>query len=151
MIGCHSKKLDPAVTIERKGNQLYEYYLAGGTNEARSALNEILRLGKSSNLPKSYQDRWFYLAYSRLFALEYRCGNHVIADNCFASAKYYLKRMHIDDGEPMQEIESDVAQFTPENCVLYVDKWDRAHSDGRGANYLHKIGGFSTKDTVLVK
>jgi hypothetical protein len=43
-----------------------------------------------------------------------------------------------------EEAAADLDSVTPEWIVAFVDKWDSAHTDGKGPNYVQKLGATTT-------
>jgi len=136
--GCGSGQKsgkDPTEAFDR----VYDSYLNGNANEARSSLQEALHLLDQTGSPQG-QAFGLFLTYSRLYALEAREGQPDIAEAYFIKARYwFVRNAEIGNGLE-QEIGKKIRAFTTNACVAMVDDWDREHSSGRGAKYLQKGG-----------
>lgn len=124
----------PGISAEL-GDQFYESYANGNTNQARQSLHDLIQLLQNNASPHG-QALGLFLSYSRLYALEARAGDPDAADVSFVKARYWAVR----DAEIGNRTESDIAKimraFTTNSCIDMVDDWDKRHLNGRRAKYL---------------
>jgi hypothetical protein len=124
----------------KQSGQLYKAYLDADLDHARQDLQDIARLGETTQkLEPNVQANSLLRAYSWLFALEKRAGNQDLAELYFAKARYWVIRQHELWGESDSDISARLKTFTGEKCIADVDSWDKGASKGRGAHYVQVI------------
>ena len=120
-------------------NQLSQEYLKGDWNEARQCMQDTIRLMDQARFPNpSAPSHARWLAYSRLSVLEKRAGNETLSEAYLLQARYWYFRKFELSGETTEKAFENVRSFSMENCVAFIDKWDRAHNEGKSPNYMRE-------------
>ena len=146
VIGCRSAYRDTSTVAEQKaakvanqkGNELYKEYLVAETNQVGAILNEMMQIGETAKFSESQRAQWLFMTYTRLYAFEKRRGDQKLANTYFENGRYWFRRMHEIAKDTKENTDAALATYTPERCILFVDNWDKDHSDGNGAFYLHQ-------------
>ena len=135
LVGCGPKQPDQE-TLERKLDASYNAYVQGDVHQARRSLEEGIRL--CEQLPsRKGQANAFFWSYCRLYVLDKRAGS-ALAESDLIRARYWGLRRYELGGSGTDEA-SYVTNLTAEALVLFVDKWDRDHTDGKGPWYAQLV------------
>jgi hypothetical protein len=143
LTGCNQRK--DAATDERKKqdatlkqlNALARTYFDGNAGEARDSLVRTVQLIEDSDFPVVVRAGICSVAYSRLYVLDKRTGNPLLAESALVKARYW----HLRDAESARgESEANAAKgiiaMTPAKCEEFVDQHDRNLNNGRRPAYV---------------
>ena len=136
LLGCHTRRIDPADEVAKESDRLYRAYLEGDRDQARRSLGETIRLIENANLQPWGQANSLIFTYSRLYVLEKRSGNDELAEAALLKTRYWYLRQHELGGDSLAQAASAVKLFTAEKCMEFVDIWDLDHTAGKGPKYV---------------
>jgi hypothetical protein len=115
-----------------------KYLTADSAGEARAKLVDIVALAEQSNLPPSGKADLLYLTYARLYVMDRRLNDDLSAKADFVKVQYWYLRSFETGNRPEVVAARLVLDMTPRKCEDWVDKFDKARTDGRGPAYtLH--------------
>jgi hypothetical protein len=139
---------DSIMALNEKLGEMYHAYLAGNREEARQNIEQAVSVIENSNAPLLVKAHDQWLGYSRLYVLQRRSGNEILAEASLLKARYWLLRKHELAGTNSEKAARAVFQwFTADKCVEIVDQWDKAHTQGKGPNYAQGL----TSDVAKAK
>jgi hypothetical protein len=122
--------------LSEEVNRLYEVYLRGDRQEAKFALEQMVSVEEGSDAPLYVRAHGLWLIYSRLYVLEIRGGNDVLAQACLLKARYWLlRKAELHGDNPEKAASKAFNWFTPDKCMEIVDNWDKSRTQGKGPNY----------------
>jgi hypothetical protein len=136
LAGCAGTRTEDGQMFTKKADSLYAQYLAGTPEQARQALEATIKLAAAAKLSPFGEADCLCFAYARLYALESKSGRAAAAEADLVRARYWYLRQRELGGATPDEASKAVANFTGEQCMAFVDKWDKDHSGGRGPKYL---------------
>jgi hypothetical protein len=151
LLGCHSANEDKdqaikeanekAKAFDKEIKPLFEAYLSGDSQQAKQALEEMVRAVEGSKVSPKIQAYGLWLIYARLYILERRLGNAELAEANILKSRYWLmRRNEIDGATPEEAAQRALQWFTADKCMEIFDKWDKALSEGKGPKYLQEVG-----------
>lgn len=120
---------------------LYQSYLDGDRDQARRGLEQILSTVENTpGLPSKFRNRDMWLNYARLYVLEKRTGNPLLAEAHLIEARYWhLRELRGSEGLSSDQAASQEAEWTPEEYARWVDRLDAPRTPERqGPRYLRQ-------------
>jgi len=129
----------PELDVTSQLNPLTDGYLKSNPGEAREYLVKSIRLIQESKLTDWQIMSASKLPYARLYVLDKRMGNPVLADADLVKAKYcYVRAL---EGGQNSDIEAAraLAEMTSEAFEKMVDEFDKARTGGEGPVYARSI------------
>ena len=144
--GCHPQPIastrasqEQALSnLKRQANGYYDEYLAGDYNQAKLSLERSVKLADKLEFVPHYQAGHLFFCYARLYVLERRTGNDALAEAALVKARYWSLRERELGNVPDEEGGAFAKSESGDRIVEFIDKWDRDHTDGKGANYIRR-------------
>jgi hypothetical protein len=118
-------------------DKLYRSYLQGDLKIARESLDKAISILEELRIAKpGAVAHGLWLAHSRLQVLERRSGRATLADANLLKARFWYLRKLEQTGESTEKAYAVTLAFGTAECETMIDRFDRAHTDGRGPEYL---------------
>jgi hypothetical protein len=140
LAGCQSHRAhqEPA-NVGAECDKLYQIYLDAGQAEARNSILEIIRIIENGKLSPQAEATALWTAYGRIFVMEKRAGNKDAAEEALVKARYWaLRRAELLGLQPAEAVSYVDKYASEDGLVVFLDKWDRDHNDGRLPKYTQK-------------
>jgi hypothetical protein len=134
--GCRKARSMPIDEFNKRSDELYTVYLNGKRYEAKQSLVDTLQLIENAGLGPSGKATCLFGTYARLYALEKRTGNEDLAEEALVQARYWDLRDDELGGKIPEKAGARIKTVTGAKVLEFVDRWDKAHGDGKGPRYL---------------
>jgi hypothetical protein len=145
-VGCRDEKTEKKKDRDENAQHLdvlYQEYLTGDIDNARQSISKSIDiLGKVTSFNEGGRAWALCFNYCRLYCIEEYAGNENAAYLAFIKAKYWFaieRELSIKETRStMEENIQKIKKFTTKECTEYVEKWDNAHTNGKGPVYARK-------------
>lgn len=134
--------------VNDKMSAPYRLYLEGDRLQARQGLVEVVAVIQGMALPAKARAHDLWIAYSRWYVLEKRCGTKEGAKVALLKARYWgLQKAELAGIDARAAIDDTEAITADDKIISIVDQLDKPLTNGKGPKYSWQKLATSTQAT----